>query len=401
MDFDILKNLVKPSDTKILLLVMDGLGGLPTDAQDFTELEYAKTPNLDKLAKEGICGLHDPVAPGITPGSGPAHLSIFGYDPLRYQVGRGVLSALGINFDLKDGDVASRGNFCTVDSEGKVTDRRAGRIPTEKCAELCDKLKDIKLSDAEFFIQPVKEYRFLTVFRGEGLFGELADTDPQKTGRLPLPPRALKPDAEKTAKVVAEFIEKAKEKLKGESPANMVLMRGFSRRPDWPLFPEVFGLKAAAVAAYPMYKGVAKLVGMEVLGTGESLDDEIATLKKHWNDYDFFYFHVKKIDSAGEDGNYDLKVKLIEELDEKLPEILKLNPDVVVVTGDHSTPAYISNHGWHPVPTLVWSKYCRRDRVAEFGERACMNGGLGPMFPATNIMPIALANGLRIDKFGA
>ncbi len=401
MDFEILRRLAKPARTKILLLVMDGLGGLPSKARNFTELEGAETPNLDKLAKEGVCGLHQPIGSGITPGSGPSHLALFGYDPVKYQVGRGVLAALGINFDLKDGDVAARGNFCTVNGDGKVTDRRAGRIPTEKNRELCEKLRKMRIPGAEIFIEPVKEYRFLLVLRGQNLSGELADTDPQGTGLKPHPPKPLSPDADRTAGLVKQFVEKAGEILANEPTANMVLTRGFAKKPDWPRFPEIYGLRAAAIAAYPMYKGVSRLVGMDILETGETLEDETATLEKHWKDYDFFYFHFKKTDSAGEDGDFDRKISLIEEVDAAIPQIMKLDPDVVLVTGDHSTPAFMKSHSWHPVPVLLWSRYCRGDRVDRFGERACTTGGLGPRIPAVELMPLMMANAGRLEKFGA
>jgi 2,3-bisphosphoglycerate-independent phosphoglycerate mutase len=402
MDFDILKRLSRPADAKVVLMVMDGLGGLPEKDKHKTELETADTPNLDRLAADGICGLHVPVGPGMTPGSGPAHLALFGYDPVQYQVGRGTLAALGIGFGLKPGDVAARGNFCSIDNNGKVTDRRAGRIPTETCRKLCEKLREIRIEGAEVFVEPVKDYRFLLVLRGDGLSPDLADTDPQKTGKPPLDPKPLSEAAKKTAGLVAEFADKAKSILKEDPPANMVLLRGFSDKPDWPLFPETYGLKAAAIAGYPMYRGVSRLVGMDVLETGETLDDQVETLRQHWNDYDFFYFHVKKIDSAGEDGDFDRKVSLIEDADRNVvPKIMDLNPGVMVVTGDHSTPATMAFHSWHPVPVLIWSEKCRKDPVKMFGERACIVGGLGPRIPAVDLMPIAMANAGRIEKFGA
>ncbi len=401
MDFELIRTLIKPADTKMVLLVLDGLGGLPANPKDFTELEKAETPNLDNLAREGICGLHQPIGPGITPGSGPSHLALFGYDPIQYQVGRGVPAALGIKFDLVKNDVAARGNFCTVDKQGKVIDRRAGRIPNEKNLELCKKLRKIKIPDVELFVDTVKEYRFLLVMRGENLSGQLADTDPQNTGLKPLPPKPLTSEAERTAELVKQFIEKAGEVLAEDHPANMVLMRGFSQKPDWPVFSDTFGIKAAAIAAYPMYRGVSRLVGMDILETGETLEDEITTLEKNWNDYDFFYFHIKKIDSAGEDGDYNRKVTLIEEADTVIPRIMKLNPDVVVVTGDHSTPSVMKNHSWHPVPVLLWSKYCRNDMVNRFGERACLAGALGPRLPTVDLMPLMMANADRLKKFGA
>jgi 2,3-bisphosphoglycerate-independent phosphoglycerate mutase len=401
MDFELIRALVKPADTKMVLLVMDGLGGLAVNPQDYTELEKAETPNLDDLAKEGICGLHQPIGPGITPGSGPSHLALFGYDPIRFQLGRGVLEALGINFDLKESDVVARGNFCTVDKHGKVIDRRAGRISTEKNIMLCEKLREIDLPTVDIFVETVKEYRFLMVLRGENLYGDLADTDPQITGLTPLPPKPLSSQAEGTAEIVNQFINRAGEILAEDPLANMVLMRGFSKKPSWPLFPAIFGVKAAAIAAYPMYRGVSRLVGMDILETGETLDDEIETLERHWNEYDFFYFHIKKTDSAGEDGDYNRKVTIIEEVDSAIPRIMKLNPNVVVVTGDHSTPAVMKSHSWHPIPVLLWSKYCRNDMVNRFGERACLAGGLGSRFPTMDLMPLIMANAGRLNKFGA
>ena len=401
MDFEVIKRLKKPADTKIVMLVMDGLGGLPGDSGRGTELEVARTPHLDALAAKSVCGLHQPVAAGITPGSGPAHLALFGYDPLRYEVGRGVLAALGIGFDLQSGDVAARGNFCTLDAQGRVSDRRAGRIATETCAELCDKLRGIAVEGVRLFVEPVKEYRFLLVLRGEGLNGDIADTDPQQVGAEPLAPQARDRQARATAEKVRRFLEAARDVLADEHPANMALLRGFSQRPLWPTMPEVFGLRPAAVAGYPMYRGVSRLIGMTILETGATLPEEIETLEKHWADHDFFYVHVKKIDSAGEDGDFERKVALIADVDQHVPRLLDLQPDVLVVTGDHSTPSALQSHSWHPVPVLLHSRTCRPDPVDRFGERACTNGGLGPNFPAKDLMVLALANAGRLAKFGA
>ena len=401
MDLDFISRLKKPADTKIVLLVIDGLGGLPRDLDNKTELEAADTPNLDNLASKGICGLQQPVLPGITPGSGPGHLGLFGYDPVKYKVGRGVLSALGIDFDLKPNDVAARGNFCSLNENGLVTDRRAGRIPTEKNMGLCKLLRKIELKDTEFFIETVKEYRFLLVLRGEHLSGELMDTDPQMLGKKPLQPRGLGPDTERTVNIVSDFVKQAGEMLKEQYPANMVLLRGFSKKPDWPTVKDVFGLNCAAIAAYPMYRGLAKLIGMDVLQTGQELMDEFDTLKMNWEKYDFFYVHAKKTDSAGEDGDFTRKVSKIEEVDHQIPRLMELDPDVIMVTGDHSTPSLLKYHSWHPVPVLIYSKYCRSDNVKRFGERACMAGSLGPRFPAQDLMPIVMANAGRLEKFGA
>ena len=400
-NLDLMKELHIAGQTKIVMLVIDGLGGLPVEPGGPTELEAARTPNLDALAVESICGLSVPISPGVTPGSGPSHLALFGYDPLRYEIGRGVLEACGIGFPLEPSDVAARGNFCTVDENGLVTDRRAGRIPTEKGAELCQMLRVIQLPGVETFVEPVIEYRFVLVLRGEDLSGGLTETDPQQ---LAVPPReveALIPEARHTAELFNQWVVQARELLADQYPANMVLLRGPDKTPLLPSMAEVYGLKAAAIATYPMYRGVAKLVGMDILEAGETLEEEVEALKTHWAEYDFFYFHVKKTDSAGEDGDFARKVSVIEHVDEVVvPAIASLEPDVFIVTGDHSTPALLKSHSWHPVPTLFRSRYCRPDEVQAFGERACMRGGLG-VFPATDLMPLAMANALRLTKYGA
>ncbi|MFP3895985.1 MAG: 2,3-bisphosphoglycerate-independent phosphoglycerate mutase [Anaerolineales bacterium] len=402
MEFDLIRKLVNPNEkTKIVLLILDGLGGLPMNADGLTELEAASTPNLDALAARSICGLHEPIAAGVTPGSGPGHLALFGYDPIEYQIGRGVLSALGIDFDLQEGDVAARGNFCTVDAEGSVVDRRAGRISTEKSEELLDRLRQIELSGAEIFLEAVKDYRMLLILRGESLGADLSDTDPQEIGVPPLEPQSRSPDSDETARLVKEFLRQTQEILAGEAPANMLLLRGFAKLPDWPTLPQVYGLRPAAIASYPMYRGVSRLVGMEILSSDGTLEGEFDTLEKHWNDFDYFFVHVKPIDSAGEDGDFERKVKHIEEADAYLSRVLDLEPDVLVVTGDHSTPSKMRYHSWHPVPVLLWSNNCRPDAVKAFGERACIGGGLGPRIPVTDLMPLAMAHAGRLDKFGA
>lgn len=400
LDFERLRELVFQNENKIVLLVLDGLGGVPKEPGGLTELETAHTPNMDRLASQGICGLLDPIAPGITPGSGPAHLALFGYDPLRYEIGRGVLEALGIGFPLEKEDLAARGNFCTVDEMGLVTDRRAGRIDTQFNAMLCDKLSEIKLPGLEIFVRPVKEHRFVVVFRGPGLSDKLSETDPQRVGLPPLLVEPLEPEAEVTAKLVNAWIERAREILRPHHPANMLLLRGFSKNPQLPSMQEVYGLRPAAIATYPMYKGVAKLVGMDVLETGEEFADEVSTLEAHWKDYDFFYIHVKKTDTYGEDGNFEAKVALIEEVDRHISRIMALNPDVFIITGDHSTPSVLRSHSWHPVPVLLYSRYVRPDGLEKFGERTCARGSIGRM-PAVNLMRLALAYALKLNRFGA
>jgi 2,3-bisphosphoglycerate-independent phosphoglycerate mutase len=403
MDFDFIKAQLNGDNLgKIVLLVLDGLGGLPMEEGGPTELEAANTPNMDALAKKSMLGLHQGIRTGITPGSGPAHLSLFGYDPLKYKIGRGVLSALGIDFDLQKQDVAARGNFCTVDKDGRVTDRRAGRIPTEVTERLCRMLNEkIRIPGVEVFLQPVKEYRFLLVMRGEGLSANIEETDPQVVGEKPLKAKALDKESEKAAEFVQEFVRQAEEILKDEHPANMLLLRGFAQLPDWPMFPEVFGLKSIGIAMYPMYRGVAKLVGMDCPPASLSYEEEIDLLEEKWEEYDFFFVHIKKIDSYGEDGAFEKKVHEIEKVDELLPRILALNPSVLIITGDHSTPSAMKTHSWHPVPVLFFAKTCRPDGIDQFGERSCLGGGLGVRFPAYELMPLALAHADRLEKYGA
>ena len=397
---DLTRKLQLQNDSKIVLLVADGLGGLPLTLGGKTELETAQTPNLDALTKTGVLGLSTPVLPGITPGSGPGHLGLFGYDPLQYQIGRGVLEGLGIDFDLGPNDVAIRGNFCTIDADGKITDRRAGRIASEIGAKLCEKLDKIKIPGIEIFVRPVKEYRLVVVFRGPGLEGNVEDTDPQKTGVPPLDPVARDAGSQKTADVAKEFLRQAREVLKNDHPTNFFTMRGIDRKPPIPSFKEVYGLRAAAIAVYPMYRGLARLVSMDVLDAGQTLDDQCARLEKVWNDYDFFFLHYKYTDSTGEDGNFPEKVKKIEQLDAALPRIAALKPTVLIVTGDHSTPSKLKSHSWHPVPVLLAADTCRPDACTTFGEQACLSGGLG-QFPARHLMLLAMAHAGRFEKFGA
>lgn len=411
--FELIRRLSMASDSKIVFLVLDGLGGLPKGGKGRTELEAAKTPNLDKLAAKSVCGLTDPVAPGITPGSGPAHLSLFGYDPIQFDIGRGILSAYGIRcYDkaepLSAKNVAARMNFATL-TDGRIADRRAGRIPDEVGRRLV-KLLDGKIeaiNGVKVAVEHEKEYRGALILTAAGLSGALIDTDPGRVGLPPLLPAPLTglkgkelAAAKKTAAVVTKFVTQARQILIKEKQANFVLLRGFDNYRPLPSFQEIYKLNPAVIAAYPMYRGLARLLGMKVLKTGMTLPDQIKTLKESWADHDFFFFHVKKTDSYGEDGNFAMRIKVIEEVDRNLPKILALKPDVLVVTGDHSTPAELKAHSWHPLPTLLYSKICRPDEVKKFGERACCSGGLGRM-NAVNLMPLALANALKLAKYGA
>ncbi len=399
LNLNLLKRLTKTTPSKIILLVMDGLGGLPIEGK--TELEHASIPNLDSLVRKSICGVVDPVSPGITPGSGPAHLGLLGCDPFKYEIGRGVLEATGINFPLEKNDLAVRINFATIDKEGRITDRRAGRISTELNEKLCQKLDKISLESVKIFVRPVKEHRAVVVFRGENLSEKIAETDPQKLGALPLEPVPLSKEAETTSKIISKFVSEAKKILSPHHPANMILLRGFSKPPSLPSFSKVYHLHPAAIATYPMYKGLARLFGMEILDLkGTNIEDEIRALEENFNDYDFFFIHIKGTDSAGEDGDWKRKVQVIENVDRFIPQILKLNPDVFIVTGDHSTPSVLKSHSWHPVPLLLYSPTCRVDEVAKFSENACAKGGLGRM-PAIDIMPLALAHAQKLEKYGA
>jgi 2,3-bisphosphoglycerate-independent phosphoglycerate mutase len=400
LGFEHMKELSRTSPSKIVLLIMDGVGGLPHAKTGKTELESASKPNLNRIARDSICGLIDPVGPGITPGSAPGHLAIFGYDPVKYIIGRGVVEALGIDLELNPEDIAARGNFCTVDDRGIITDRRAGRVSTDTSTELCHLLNNIAIDGVEISVLPVKEHRFVLILRGEDLAPELADSDPQRTELAPKKVEALSPQTQRTAEIANEFVSQARSLLQDKAPANMVLLRGFSRRPDIPSITEIYKLKPAAVAIYPMYRGLARLVGMQLLPGGENITEQLSSLCRYYADHDFFFVHFKNTDARGEDGDFQAKVQAIEELDNALPNLLSLDPDVLIITGDHSTPATLSAHSWHSVPFMLKSKWCRPDNVAEFSEQACLAGAMG-RFPATEIMPLAMANALKLDKFGA
>jgi 2,3-bisphosphoglycerate-independent phosphoglycerate mutase len=402
LDLNLMRELSVKTDTKIVLLILDGLGGLPMDPSGRTELEAADTPNLDALAAQSDLGLSQPVAAGVSPGSGPGHLGLFGYDPVRFQVGRGVLSALGVGFDLGESDLAARVNFATKDESGKISDRRAGRIPSEKGEELVALLNEqLNLDGVEVFVVPEKEYRAVAVFRGEGLSDSLADSDPQRTGLEPLPvePTEGSPEAKKSAGIANSFVEQANEILADQHPANTVLVRGFGMHPALPSFEETYRLDAAAIASYPMYKGLARLAGMHLLKEGEGISGEFETLKAKWEDHDFFFVHIKPTDAAGEDGDFDRKASVIEEVDARIPALLDLGPDALAITGDHATPAKLKSHSWHGVPLLLASPYTL-PTANTFGERSCSGGSLG-VFQAEEIMGYLMGHALKLNRFGA
>ncbi|MDP6379994.1 MAG: 2,3-bisphosphoglycerate-independent phosphoglycerate mutase [Phycisphaerae bacterium] len=404
MDTTRLQELVIGSDSKIILFVCDGLGGIQSGPESKTELEAARTPNMDRLASDNAVGLLDPVFPGIPPGSGPGHLALFGYEPTEFDIGRGVLAALGSGFDLQHSDVAMRLNFATVDAGGKVTDRRAGRIPNDECKRLCEKLSAALQAPkgVEIFLGPVKEHRAYMVLRGKGLSAALHDTDPQQLGVPPLAVKALdeRPETAKTGKIVQGLLNQMREILGEEPRANVVLARGFAEHRRFPTLRERFGLRGAAVASYPMYRGVAKLVGMELLPINHGLSEDVKAIGERWDDFDYFFLHFKTPDKMGEDGNFDGKVAAIEEADAVLPEILALKPDVVAISADHSTPSAMKMHSWHPVPLLFAAETVRRDAVQKFDEVSCLAGGLGRQ-PTVNLLLLMLAHAGRLTKYGA
>jgi 2,3-bisphosphoglycerate-independent phosphoglycerate mutase len=395
-----LAELIQPADTKILLVVMDGLGGY-ADADHGTELEEAVTPNLDRLAADGSAGLVEPIGPGITPGSGPGHLGLFGYDPEQFELGRGALSAAGLDFALEAGDVAARGNFATLASDGTITDRRAGRIPDAEAQAVVERLQEaVHVPGVEVFFRHEREHRLLVVLRGTGLDARLGDTDPQHTGVPPLAPSALTPEAKRTADLIVELDVQIRAALAGQPKANVVLLRGFDTHRELPSFEERYGLRSAAIAIYPMYRGIARLLGMDVLGRPADLAEQLDIMRGAWNDYDYFFLHHKYTDSAGEDGDRARKIAAIETLDAVVPDLRAMGPDVIVVSGDHSTPSQMAAHSWHPVPTLLWSERCGRDDVVQYGERWCRHGMLG-IRPTKDLMALMLANADRLAKYGA
>jgi 2,3-bisphosphoglycerate-independent phosphoglycerate mutase len=399
IDNETLRGSFITTPSKILMLVVDGLGGLPHPDTRLSELETASLPNLDALARESACGLTVPVQPGVTPGSGPGHLALFGYDPVRYLIGRGALEALGIDVDFQEGDVAARGNFCTVDNEGNLTDRRAGRIPTTESGPLCEILRDIAVDGVESTVYPVQDYRFVLHLRGQGLSDQVSETDPQQTGVPVLEAQALSPEGAKTASAVRQFVDTAARMLSERDRANMVTLRGFSQLPHLPSMGQAFGLNPGAIAAYPMYRGLASIAGMRVIPTGRTLTDEVYTLREHYHEHDFFFLHYKPADAAGEDGNFKAKVEALEALDYHIPDLLDLDPDVLMVAGDHSTPAIMASHSWHPVPFMLRSKWTLGEGVDAFSERDCVGGSLGT-FPASDVMMLATAHAGKLMKFG-
>ena len=399
IDQEELRGCYTSTSSKIVLLVVDGLGGLAHPDTRLSELETANIPNLDAMAQESACGLTTPVLPGVAPGSGPGHLALFGYDPLKHLIGRGALEALGIEVALQPGDVAARGNFCLVDGDGLLVDRRAGRIPTEFSAPLCERLDKIEIDGVQIDVFPVQDYRFVLRLRGEGLSELISETDPQVTGAAALPVKPLTPEAKRTAELVNEFVSQASKLLAEEERANMVLLRGFAQMPNLPPMNDAYQLNTAGIAAYPMYRGLAEVAGMKVIPTGRTFGDEVETLRQNFDNHDFFFIHYKPADAAGEDGDFDAKVKCLEDLDPFIPQIRELNPEVFLVAGDHATPAIMAAHSWHPVPFMLHSKLTRGEGVARFNERTCAQGSVGSIL-ATQVMLLAMSHAGKLQKYG-
>jgi 2,3-bisphosphoglycerate-independent phosphoglycerate mutase len=394
-----LRDLINDNPVHMVLLVVDGLGGY-ADARQDSELEAATTPNLDRLAAEASCGLALPAGPGITVGSGPGHLALFGYDPLEHDLGRGLLSAIGLGVELRPGDIAARGNLAFLDDEGRVSDRRAGRIEDEPARAIVEHLqREVALDDVEVTFAHVSEHRVLLVLRGDGLDARVADLDPQRTGVPPLEPTATAPEAEHAAEVLGRVDAAIRQALVGQD-ADTVLFRGFDTLHELPSMQDRFGVRPATVANYPMYRGVAQLVGMDALPVVGSLTEQVELMSTHWDDYDYLFAHEKAADRAGHDGDRDGKIAAIEAVDEVIPDLIALEPDVLAITGDHSAPTQLHAHSWHPVPTLLWGDKVGRDAVQSFGERACATGMLGHL-RTQDLMPLMLASAGRLEKYGA
>ncbi|MBA12433.1 MAG: 2,3-bisphosphoglycerate-independent phosphoglycerate mutase [SAR202 cluster bacterium] len=400
IDFPYISNICKSTNSKIVMLVADGLGGMHHPDYAATELETAKIPNLDKLASISSCGVSTPVLPGLTPGSGPGHMGLFGYDPIKYLLGRGILEGIGIDAPIEHGDVVARGNFCTLDEEMNILDRRAGRISNEQGVSLTNKLNSIVIDNVNVNVHHVMGYRFVLVFKGDGLSDLITDTDPQITGVNPLMSQAKSKNADKTANAVNEFVSKANALFKDDDgPANGLLLRGFSSLPSLPDFNSSYKLKSVAIASYPMYRGIANLMGMDVIKGLNDFNEEINALRSNFNEYDFFFLHYKPADSAGEDSNFEQKVKALEDLDSYIEEILDINPNVLVVCGDHSTPSYMGSHSWHPVPFIIKSQYSQPNSTGVFTELSCRNSEIGSI-KAKELMFTVLAHAGKLNKFG-
>ncbi len=378
---------------KGILIVCDGLGDLREKGK--TPLQAAKTPNMDRLAEHGACGLMHTIGRGIIPGSDTAHLQLFGYSTEKYYTGRGTFEALGVGIELEEGDVAFRCNFATVDEKMKILDRRAGRISTSFAKKLEQDFQNIEIDGAKVIFKASVEHRGALVLRGKGLSHKVGDTDPHSLTRLLVSkPLEGTPEAKKTAKILNEFTKLSHEKLNSnplnegrELPANILLSRGpgiFSKAPP---MEEKFGIRSACVAGGALYKGVAKFVGMDILkvkgATGAKdtdLNSKADAVVSALNEYDFVFLHIKATDSFSHDGDFGGKKKFIEKIDsEVLPKLMETGANIMI-TGDHTTPCRIGDHSSHPTPFLMNGELVRHDDIKKFDEFSCANGSLGHLF---------------------
>ena len=398
LDIKNFQTLTRYTDSKILLLVIDGLGGLPHNQTSKTELESANIPNLDKLTQESTTGIATPIQPGITPGSGPGHMSLFGYNPIKYVIGRGVLEAIGSGIKLSKKDIAVRGNFCTIDNQGVITDRRAGRISDSDASKLIQSLSQIKVDGAHITIKHLKNHRFVLVLSGSDLNTDITPTDPL-LNNLPINQASSNsPQSRKTATIINKFTQLSLDILKNETLANGIILRGFSQNLSVPKISDVYHINPIGISLYPAYRGIATMLGMKVTNQGVDFSDLIKIVRNNFNDFNFFYLHYKDTDSAGEDGDFDKKVFSLEKLDTFIPELRSIGFDVFTITGDHSTPSILSSHSWHPVPILINSNIPTSDESIHFTELECKNGDIGRIH-ATDIMPLTLAYAKKLIKF--
>lgn len=405
---------------KVVLLILDGVGDVITRDQPRTPLDRAVTPNLDALAARSALGRIVPVAQGVTPGSGPGHLALFGYDPAAPEtdIGRGVLEALGVGMDVGRGDVLARGNFATADAAGELTDRRAGRPSNDENRRLVAKMQESldgeglggeEQEGVEARLHAGEGHRFVLRLRGDGLSAELRDTDPQATGVPPKPPAAdgdsPSREARRTVGLVQRVVAAMERALADEEKANRALLRGFSSLPHLAPMNELYRLRCGAFAGYPLYRGVASVCGMDVVECGKGMGEVVDAVARHWEDFDYFFLHLKKPDMAGEDGDADAKARAIEAADAEIPRLMGLGsgghgPAALAITGDHSTPAPMAAHSWHPVPLLLHSRNCFVDEARRFTELEAIRGHVGTI-PSMHLMGLLLANAGRLAKYGA
>ena len=381
---------------KVVLVIIDGLGDRPiSELKDQTPLEAANTPNLDYFATNGITGIMNAIDVGIRPGSDTSHLAIFGYDPETHYTGRGIFEAAGIGMELKKGDIALRGNFATVTEDLIIVDRRAGRI--ENVSKLADALNGMKIDGVRFFVKAGVMHRAGVVLRGSNLSHMVSDNDPHEVGVKVKQVKALDntEEAKFTASVINKFLEEAHKILKEHEvnkkrrkerllEANYILLRGASKLTHFEPFEKKYKLKACCIAGAGLYKGIAKVLGMDVLqvkgATGTANTDinaKFIAAKKALAKYDFVFVHIKYADNYAEDGNVFGKLKFIEKIDDALIHLIGIKDTLIVITADHSTPCKLKAHSGDPVPIVMFGEGVRTDKVKEFNERSCMQGGLG------------------------